>query len=292
MCILINVAFFTLLERKVLRYIQIRKGPNKIGFKGVLQPFRDAIKLLTKEPTLIKHINMLPYLIRPIRSLIVILSIWLVFYFSSSILSVKLRGFFFLVCLSAGIYPTLISGWASNSKYSLLGGLRSGAQVISYEVRLAILFLRFLLFSMSLRLDRFIEAPGWFIFISLPLAIIWGLTTLAETNRTPFDLSEGESELVSGFNTEYRSGGFTLFFLAEYGSILFISFLFTLIFVSSPGDYFSLPIKTIIICCVFVWVRGSLPRIRYDKLIALTWKVFLPVALAYFLLFIGVTRLL
>nr|UFZ12851.1 NADH dehydrogenase subunit 1 [Chloronia mexicana] len=288
-CVMIGVAFLTLLERKVLGYIQIRKGPNKVGFWGIPQPFCDAIKLFTKEQTFPVMSNYLMYYFSPIISLFLVLMTWMVFPMSWGVWSFNLGVLFFLCCLSLGVYTVMIAGWSSNSNYALLGGLRSVAQTISYEVSLALILMSFILLISSFSLIELMkfQLMMWFIFISFPLALVWFVSCLAETNRTPFDFAEGESELVSGFNVEYSSGGFALIFLAEYASILFMSMLFVLMFMGGDVYSFLFYIKLTIISFIFIWVRGTLPRYRYDMLMYLAWKSFLPLSLNYLLFFLG-----
>nr|YP_009512619.1 NADH dehydrogenase subunit 1 [Gordonella aff. paravillosa ZS-2018]AXJ93181.1 NADH dehydrogenase subunit 1 [Gordonella aff. paravillosa ZS-2018] len=289
-CVLVGVAFVTLLERKILGYIQIRKGPNKVGFMGLLQPFADAVKLFTKEQTLPTMSNFLPYYLSPVFSLFVSLIVWLVMPYELGLVNFSMSTLFFLCCTSLGVYTTMSAGWSSNSKYSLLGSLRAVAQTISYEVSLALILLSFIFLvgGFDLSLFSLYQRDVWLLWFTFPLALIWFASCLAETNRTPFDFAEGESELVSGFNTEYSSGGFALIFMAEYASILFMSMLFSLIFLGgnllSPLYY----IKLVAVTFAFVWVRGTLPRLRYDKLMYLAWKSFLPVALNYLIFFMGV----
>jgi NADH-ubiquinone oxidoreductase chain 1 len=287
--VLVGVAFLTLLERKVLGYIQIRKGPNKVGFIGIPQPFRDAIKLFSKEQTNPIMSNYWSYYFSPVFNLFLALSLWVCIPFFSLFLHFGLGILFFLCCSSLGVYTIIMAGWSSNSNYSLLGGLRSVAQTISYEVRLALILLSFLVLISSINIFDlcFYQNYIWFLFLGLPLGIVWFVSSLAETNRTPFDFAEGESELVSGFNIEYRRGGFALIFLAEYSNILFIRMLFSLIFLGGDLVSFFFFIKVVFISFMFIWVRGTLPRFRYDKLIYLAWKGFLPVSLNYLFYFFG-----
>nr|YP_010868387.1 NADH dehydrogenase subunit 1 [Caridina pseudogracilirostris]WGU19673.1 NADH dehydrogenase subunit 1 [Caridina pseudogracilirostris] len=287
--VLVAVAFVTLLERKVLGYIQIRKGPNVVGYWGLLQPFADAVKLFTKEQAFPTLSNFIPYYLSPVFSLFVALLVWVVLPYSMGLVSFKMSVLFFLCCTSLGVYTTMGAGWASNSKYSLLGCLRAVAQTISYEVSLALILLSFLLLVGGVDLSLFSDFQRYldFMVLTFPLSLVWFASCLAETNRTPFDFAEGESELVSGFNTEYSAGGFALIFMAEYASILFMSVLFCIIFLG--GDLCSVLFyfKTIFIAFCFIWVRGTLPRFRYDKLMYLAWKSFLPVALNYVVFFFG-----
>nr|YP_009918973.1 NADH dehydrogenase subunit 1 [Pegoplata infirma]QMP96553.1 NADH dehydrogenase subunit 1 [Pegoplata infirma] len=287
--VLVSVAFLTLLERKVLGYIQIRKGPNKVGIMGIPQPFCDAIKLFTKEQTYPLLSNYISYYFSPIFSLFLSLLVWMCMPMFVKLFSFNLGLLFFLCCTSLGVYTVMIAGWSSNSNYALLGGLRAVAQTISYEVSLALVLLSFIFLIGGYNMLMFYKYQMfiWFLFIMFPMALVWFSISLAETNRTPFDFAEGESELVSGFNVEYSSGGFALIFLAEYASILFMSMLFCVMFLGS--DMFSIffYLKLTFISFMFIWVRGTLPRFRYDKLMYLAWKSFLPFSLNFLLFFIG-----
>nr|QHD47899.1 NADH dehydrogenase subunit 1 [Niponiella limbatella] len=288
-CVLVGVAFLTLLERKVLGYIQIRKGPNKVGFLGVPQPFSDAIKLFTKEQTYPVVSNYLPYYFSPVFSLFLSLLVWMVMPYLVGLFSFNLGLLFFLCCTSLGVYTVMVAGWASNSNYALLGGLRGVAQTISYEVSLALILLSFVFLVGGYSLVDLIKFQEqiWMVVLCFPLALSWFASCLAETNRTPFDFAEGESELVSGFNVEYSSGGFALIFLAEYASILFMSMLLTALLLGCDIESISFFLKLAFISFAFIWVRGTLPRFRYDKLMYLAWKSFLPLSLNYLILFLG-----
>nr|QWL15078.1 NADH dehydrogenase subunit 1 [Epuraea sp.] len=288
-CVLIGVAFLTLLERKVLGYIQIRKGPNKLGFMGLIQPFSDAIKLFTKEQTFPYMSNLNLYYISPIMNLILSLFMWLCMPFITMNLSFNLSLLFFLSVSSLSVYTLMLAGWSSNSNYSLLGSLRSVAQTISYEVSMALILISFLFLILSLNiLDLMIyQKYLWFLFLMYPISLMWLVSSLAETNRTPFDFAEGESELVSGFNVEYSSGGFAMIFLAEYSSILFMSMLSCMLFLGGNLISWTFFLKLVLVSFFWIWVRGTLPRFRYDKLMYLAWKSYLPISLNYFLLYKG-----
>nr|UIF93638.1 NADH dehydrogenase subunit 1 [Agrotis ipsilon]UTT74690.1 NADH dehydrogenase subunit 1 [Agrotis ipsilon] len=287
--VLIGVAYLTLLERKVLGYIQIRKGPNKVGFIGILQPFSDAIKLFTKEQTYPNFSNYICYYFSPVISFILSLMIWMLIPYYFNLISFNLGILFFLCCTSLGVYTVMVAGWSSNSNYALLGGLRAVAQTISYEVSLALILMSSIIMIMDFNMLNFFfyQEIMWFIVMMLPLSMCWISSSLAETNRTPFDFAEGESELVSGFNIEYSSGGFALIFLAEYSSILFMSMLFVLIYLGGFDLSFMFYLKLTFISFLFIWVRGTLPRYRYDKLMYLAWKSYLPVSLNFLLFFLG-----
>lgn len=260
-----------------------------MGLIGIIQPFRDAIKLFCKEQTYPYISNFVIYYISPVFNLFLSLLLWMCMPFFTLLFNFNLGVLYFLCCSRLGVYTIMIAGWSSNSNYALLGGIRSVAQTISYEVRLALIFLSFLYLIMGLNLLDFIKYQEfcWFIFLGLPLRIMWLVSRLAETNRTPFDFAEGESELVSGFNVEYRRGGFALIFLAEYSRILFIRMLRVLLFLGGNIFHFRFFLKLVFIAFVWVWVRGTLPRYRYDKLIYLCWKGFLPVSLNFLVFFLG-----
>nr|APX40615.1 NADH dehydrogenase subunit 1 [Chaetocnema paganettii] len=287
--VLISIAFLTLLERKVLGYIQIRKGPNKVGFLGLIQPFSDAIKLLSKEQTLPIFSNFNLYYLCPIFNLFLSLMIWLSMPFFTVNLNFNLSMLYFLCISSLSVYTIMLAGWSSNSNYSLLGSLRSVAQTISYEVSLALILMSYLFLILSLNMLDFLKYQEyiWFIYLMFPLCMMWLVSSLAETNRTPFDFAEGESELVSGFNVEYSSGGFVMIFLSEYGNILFMSMLTVILFLGSNFNSFMFFLKMVFISFFWLWVRGTLPRYRYDKLMYLAWKSYLPISLNYLMFFMS-----
>nr|UFI48428.1 NADH dehydrogenase subunit 1 [Gunungidia aurantiifasciata] len=286
--VMVSVGFFTLLERKVLSYMQIRKGPNKVGFMGLLQPFSDGLKLFTKEYVIPLNSNIIIYYICPVYSLIQSLFIWCLFPFFTNLIEYNFSLIMFLCISSVGVYGLILCGWSSNSIYSMLGCVRSVSQAISYEVSLSLILLGYFLLIDSYSFITFYYAQYncWFLFFSFPMFFCWFSCCLAETNRTPFDFSEGESELVSGFNVEYGSGGFALLFISEYSSIIFISLITSLIFLG--GDFYSFLfyLKIIVVCFFFIWIRCSLPRYRYDKLMYLAWSSYLPLSLNYILFFI------
>nr|YP_010999070.1 NADH dehydrogenase subunit 1 [Eupolyphaga nigrinotum]WPM91828.1 NADH dehydrogenase subunit 1 [Eupolyphaga nigrinotum] len=287
--VMVGVAFLTLLERKVLGYIHIRKGPNSVGFMGILQPFSDAVKLFISEQSFPLSSNYISYYFAPVFSLFLSLLVWLLIPYLTGFIVFNFGLLFFLCCTSVGVYTVMIAGWSSNSNYALLGGLRAVAQTISYEVSLALIMLSFVFLVGSYNLLDFYlhQHDTWLIYLFLPLSFIWFISCLAETNRTPFDFAEGESELVSGFNVEYMSGGFALIFLAEYASILFMSMLFIIFFfgcdITSMWFYF----KLVLISFLFIWVRGTMPRYRYDSLMYLAWKSYLPVSLNFLIFYMS-----
>nr|YP_010411494.1 NADH dehydrogenase subunit 1 [Callirhopalus sedakowii]URN73825.1 NADH dehydrogenase subunit 1 [Callirhopalus sedakowii] len=293
-CVLVSVAFLTLLERKVLGYIQIRKGPNKVGFQGLLQPFSDAIKLFTKEQTFPFMSNFNLYYFSPVMNLFLALLLWMSMPFLSVNFNFDLSLLFFLCISSLGVYTIMLAGWSSNSNYAMLGGLRSVAQTISYEVSLVLIMLSFLFLILSFNIVdlEIYQENIWFIFLLFPSSFMWVVSSLAETNRTPFDFAEGESELVSGFNVEYSSGGFAMIFLAEYSNILFMSMLCSMMFLG--GNLLSLLffMKLVFMAFFWLWVRGTLPRYRYDKLMYLAWKSYLPVSLNLVLFYLGLSLFL
>nr|YP_009182726.1 NADH dehydrogenase subunit 1 [Davidina armandi]AHH34338.1 NADH dehydrogenase subunit 1 [Davidina armandi] len=292
--VLIGVAFLVLLERKVLGYIQIRKGPNKVGFMGLLQPFSDAIKLFTKEQVYLNYSNYIFYYFSPILSFMLSLMIWMVIPYYFNFIVYNMGVLFFLCCMSLGVYTVMIAGWSSNTNYSLLGGLRAVAQTISYEVSLILLMLSSIILILNFNLLSFViyQELVWFMFMMFPLSLCFMSSLMAEVNRTPFDFAEGESELVSGFNIEYSSGGFALIFLAEYSSILFMSLLFVIFYMGGYNLNLIFYLKMVMISFLFIWVRGTLPRYRYDKLMYLCWKSYLPISLNYLLFFIGLMMMM
>nr|ARO74680.1 NADH dehydrogenase subunit 1 [Rusa unicolor dejeani]ASX99690.1 NADH dehydrogenase subunit 1 [Rusa unicolor] len=287
--ILLAVAFLTLVERKVLGYMQFRKGPNVVGPYGLLQPIADAIKLFIKEPLRPATSSISMFILAPILALSLALTMWIPLPMPYPLINMNLGVLFMLAMSSLAVYSILWSGWASNSKYALIGALRAVAQTISYEVTLAIILLSVLLMNGSFTLSTLIitQEQVWLIFPAWPLAMMWFISTLAETNRAPFDLTEGESELVSGFNVEYAAGPFALFFMAEYANIIMMNIFTTTLFLGAfhnpvlPELYtINFTMKSLLLTISFLWIRASYPRFRYDQLMHLLWKNFLPLTLA------------
>ena len=291
--VLISVAYLTLAERKIIGYSQTRKGPNVVGIYGILQPLADGVKLFSKEMVIPNHVSIFLYFFSPILALTLGLVVWglMPLNFNSVMSDVNLGILIIFALSSVGVYAILMSGWSSNSKYAFIGSLRAAAQMISYEVSIGLIIISVILCAGSMNLMNIIfiqEQTIWFIFPLLPAALMFFISCLAETNRAPFDLTEGESELVSGYNVEYSSMIFALFFLAEYAHIIFMSFLFALIFLGGWSFFLSSPIifflKSTFIVFLFVWVRTSFPRLRYDQLMSLLWKTYLPLSLALVIL--------
>nr|ACR00062.1 NADH dehydrogenase subunit 1 [Paralvinella sulfincola] len=284
-CAMLSMAFYTLLERKCLGYFQTRKGPNKVGIAGLPQPFADAIKLFTKEWSTPLTSNLTPFVLAPVFNLFIALLLWSLYPHPFSSFIMPFSALLIITISSTSVYPVMVAGWASNSKYALLGSLRSVAQTISYEVSMTLILMSAILIHLSFNMNAYANYP-----MSTPALVIPPLLFIdlflpwTETNRTPFDFAEGESELVSGFNVEYSSSSFALIFMAEYCSIIIMSLftaVFFLQFLSHPLLYsYMLSVQTTLIALLFIWVRASFPRMRYDRLMALTWKTFLPMSLS------------
>nr|AKH60453.1 NADH dehydrogenase subunit 1 [Sphenodon punctatus] len=286
--ILIAVAFLTLLERKILGYMQLRKGPNMVGPKGILQPIADGLKLFMKEPVRPYAASQALFIMAPILALSLSIMLWSPLSMPFPLMDMNLGLLIMLALSSMAVYTILWSGWSSNSKYALMGAIRAVAQTISYEVTLGIIILSTILLSGGFTIQTLntTQEPMWLLMTSWPMMMMWLTSTLAETNRAPFDLTEGESELVSGFNVEYAAGPFAFFFLAEYANIMMMNTVSCIMFMN-PGqgmmpELFTMNImmKTTILTIWFLWVRASYPRFRYDQLMHLLWKNFLPITLA------------
>lgn len=291
--ILVAVAVLTLLERKILSSIQRRKGPNVMGFFGLLQPFSDGLKLFLKETIVPSQASQIIFLLAPLITLTLSLLGWTVIPFSKNLVFADLDlGLLFIFAISSlNVYGIIIAGWSSNSKYAFLGSLRSAAQMVSYEVSIGLILLNLLIFVGSLNFSEIIEAQKniWFIFPFFPIFLMFFISSLAETNRPPFDLPEAEAELVAGYNVEYSAVGFAFFFIGEYANIILMSFMSVLFFFGGwlPSILTFLPfsfifaIKVIIFLFLFICVRASVPRYRYDQLMNLGWKLFLPLSLSF-----------
>lgn len=295
--LLISIAYLTLLERKFMASIQRRRGPNVVGIFGLLQPLADGLKLLLKETVLPSYSNIVIYILAPIFTFFCSIVLWLVLPFSEghSLYDFPLGLLYILSISSLSIYGIIFSGWSSNSKYAFLGGLRSAAQMISYELSLGLIILTVILVSGSFHLGEIIESQrySYHMITLFPIWIMFIVCMLAETNRAPFDLPEAEAELVAGYNVEYSSIAFALFFLGEYANILFMSALGSVLFLGGyiPLTHFIKLTGSIWFCfkclfhvCVFIWVRATFPRFRYDQLMKLGWKFLLPISLSFFLL--------
>lgn len=273
------MAFFTLLERKILGYSQLRKGPNKIRLIGFLQPFADAIKLFTKEIIFLKKRNLITFFLAPSGSLFFNLVLWRFFPFFSQPSYLKFRILIFVCISGIRVYFVILAGWTSNSKYALLGRIRSLAQIISYEVRIIFFIISFCLLVSSFSFMDLRKTKSILRMVLFPLFIPWMISILAETNRAPFDLPEGEAELVSGFNVEYGGGVFAFIFIAEYSNVLILRVITCLFFFS----FFNLVLFSLLIASRTLWIRATLPIIRYDQLMYIAWKCFLPVSISFLL---------
>nr|YP_008378726.1 NADH dehydrogenase subunit 1 [Appalachioria falcifera]AFR77023.1 NADH dehydrogenase subunit 1 [Appalachioria falcifera] len=278
--VLVGVAFVTLLERSILGYIQLRKGPNKVGYLGLLQPIADAVKLFSSEIVWLKLMSFYFYIYSPIFGLAFFFFLWVVFPVVFGTFDFVLGLMYFFCFSSLGVYVLFGCGWASNSVYSLLGAMRGVAQMISYEVSLIFIVLCCVVLSSSYDFEVISEWQRlvWYFVFLFPLMIIWVVSCLAETNRTPFDFAEGESELVSGFNVEYGGFGFAFIFMAEYGIIMLMACLVVVLFL---GGVDWVVFLGGIMVSFWIWVRGAYPRFRYDSLMGLAWRGYLPVSVNY-----------
>jgi NADH-quinone oxidoreductase subunit H len=302
--LLISVAYLTLAERKLMASMQRRRGPNVVGFMGLLQPLADGLKLLLKEPVLPSSANTVIFLMAPVVTFLLSLIAWAAIPFNPGVVVADLNlGILYIFAVSSlGVYGIITAGWSSNSKYAFLGCLRSAAQMVSYEVSIGLIIICVILCVGSLNLTDIVLAQRhvWFVVPLFPLTFLFFISCLAETNRAPFDLPEAEAELVAGYNVEYSSMGFALFFLGEYANMILMSSLCSILFLGGwlppfdfilfhwiPGGFwFALKICFFLFC--FIWIRAAFPRYRYDQLMTLGWKVFLPLSLAWVIFVAGV----
>ncbi len=295
--LLVMIAYLTFFERKVIGYMQLRRGPNVVGPFGLFQPLADGLKLLTKETIIPSNSNKAVFLFAPVLTFTLALLAWAVIPVDEGLVLSNINvGILYIISISSlGVYGLIMAGWASNSRYAFLGALRSAAQMISYEVSIGLIIINVLITVGSLNLSEIVYAQRdmWFLFPHLPMFLIFFISTLAETNRAPFDLPEAEAELVAGYNVEYSSLSFGLFFLGEYGNMILMSSLTTILFLGGwmpilglefiPGIIWFL-LKVCILLFMFLWIRATLPRYRYDQLMRLGWKVFLPLSLFWIII--------
>ena len=306
--VILCVAYATYLERKVIGFMQLRQGPNRVGFRGLLQPFADVLKLLVKEIVIPGRANRWLFLTAPVLALVPALAAWAVvpLFPGFAVADLNAGLLYLLAMTSLGIYGIILAGWASNSKYALLGAMRSAAQMVAYEIAMGFALVGVLMAAGSLNLGAIVEkqaggAANWFILPLLPLFLVYFISGIAETNRAPFDVAEGESEIVAGFHVEYGGATFAMFFLAEYANMILIATLTAVLFLggwdspfagligrewpvvgilAAPG-LFWLAAKTFLFLFVFLWLRATFPRYRYDQIMRLGWKVFIPVTLVW-----------
>ena len=304
--LILAVAYFTYAERKIIGFIQNRLGPNRVGWQGLLQPFADVIKMLLKEVIVPANANRLLFLMAPVLSLLTALAAWAVIPFDPSFVLADIDAglLYVLAVTSLGVYGVILAGWASNSKYAFLGAMRSAAQIVAYEIAMGFALVGVLMAGGSLNLGEIVEAQagtsvsGWFAWPLLPLFVVYFISGVAETNRAPFDVAEGESEIVAGFHVEYGGIAFGLFFLAEYANMILITALTSVLFLGGwlspfagiPGlegtfiaepNFAWLALKMAFFGFCFLWFRATFPRYRYDQIMRLGWKVFIPVTIAW-----------
>ncbi len=294
------VAYLTLAERKVIGFIQVRVGPNRVGPRGLLQPIADALKLLTKEIIIPAGANRFLFLLAPVISIMAALAAWAVIPFDAHLVLADVNAglLYVLAITSMGVYGVIIAGWASNSKYAFLGGLRSAAQIVAYEIAMGFALVGVLMMSNSLNLGDIVRSQegqlgllSWNWIPLFPMFVVYVISAVAETNRAPFDVAEGESEIVAGFHVEYSGMAFAIFFLAEYANMILVSTLAAIMFLGGwlspvpglPGGVHWLLLKVVFGLFFFLWFRATFPRYRYDQIMRLGWKVFIPVTLVWLL---------
>ena len=298
--LVVAVMYYTYAERKVLAYMHVRIGPNRVGPAGLLQPIADAVKLLFKEIVIPTNADRYLFVIAPILSLVPALAAWAVIPFTGTLVLADIDAslLYVLALTSFGVYGVIVAGWASNSKYAFLGAMRSAAQIVAYEIAMGFALVGVLMVAGSLNLREIVLAQAgglhqWYFIPLLPLFVVYLVSGVAETNRTPFDVAEGESEIVAGFHVEYAGMGFALFFLAEYANMILISALAVLLFLGGwhppfavapftwiPGIFWFFG-KLAVIAFLFLWFRATFPRYRYDQIMRLGWKVFIPITLVW-----------
>jgi NADH-quinone oxidoreductase subunit H len=294
--LMLGVAYLTYAERKIIGWMQVRIGPNRVGFQGLLQPIADAVKLLMKEIIIPSGANKGLFILGPILAIAPALAAWAVIPFTDTLVLADINaGLLYVMAItSMGVYGVIIAGWASNSKYAFLGAMRSAAQIVSYEIAMGFALVGVLMASQSLNLTAIVQGQAgglhqWYIWPLFPLFIVYLIAGVAETNRAPFDVAEGESEIVAGFHVEYSGMAFAVFFLAEYANMILVAALCTLMFLGgwlSPVTF--LPdgivwwlLKTAFVLFLFLWFRATFPRYRYDQIMRLGWKVFIPITIVW-----------
>ncbi len=300
--LMIGVAYLTYAERKVIGYMQVRIGPNRVGYKGLLQPIADGIKLMMKEIIIPSGANKFLFVLAPVLTIAPALAAWAVIPFSPQMVLANVDAglLYILAITSLGVYGVIIAGWASNSKYAFLGSLRSAAQIVSYEIAMGFALVGVLMAAQSLNLGDIVKAQNggmfhWFWLPLFPMFIVYFIAGVAETNRAPFDVAEGESEIVAGFHVEYSGMAFAIFFLAEYANMILIATLTSLMFLGGWNPLFNFPpfnwipgfiwllSKIAFVLFLFLWLRATFPRYRYDQIMRLGWKVFIPITLVWLL---------
>ncbi len=305
--IILSVAYLTLAERKVIGYMQIRIGPNRVGYKGLLQPFADVLKLLVKEVIVPSGANKFLFMLAPVLAIMPAFAAWAVVPFSPELVLADVNaGLLYVMAItSMGVYGVIIAGWASNSKYAFLGAMRSAAQIVSYEIAMGFALVCVLMMSGSLNLSTIVNEQksgwgllGWNLIPLLPMFLVYFISGVAETNRAPFDVAEGESEIVAGFHVEYSGTAFAVFFLAEYANMILVSALASVMFLGGwlsplpfiPDGFPWLAIKMAFLLFCFLWFRATFPRYRYDQIMRLGWKVFIPLTIVWLVLVGGLMQ--